>query len=146
MPAKSRHRTPGEQLLELARQAQEEGLSFDEFWDRAVPPPEALVDRRSGEPKRDAEGEIETKPSRVLPRVGEENPPVGAVLWPNDTRERRDSYHATVAIREHWRRAYEREPDSRSERALRAIRPEAEPDEEGEPGGRSLGAGVPLPA
>lgn len=149
MPARKRYPTPSEQLLDLAREARAEGLSFEEFWDRAVPPPEPMLHKRSGKPLLDQEGNQKTKPSRVLPRVGDEA--CGAVLWPNDTRERRDAYEAAVACREGWRRAYENVPPARREKALAILSPLLFPEEEDddsdeESRGSISGAVVPLPA
>lgn len=157
MPAPQRYPSPSEQLLELARDARSRGLSFDQFWDAAVPPAEEVLDKRvvDSRPLLDEEGKVKIRPSRVLPRVGTDDAPPGAVLWPRDTRERRDAYEATVApeVREAWRRAYEFVPASPRERSLAALRPffraleETELDpEEGDPGGRPIGAGIPLPA
>lgn len=150
MPAPQRYPTPGEQLVLLAVQAREEGLSFDEFWERAVPTQEPIRHKTSGRVLTDAEGRPRLRPCRVLPRVGEEAP--GAVLWPRDTRDRRDAYEATCAMKEGWRRAYEKEPPTPAERAMSALRPflaalaDSEEEEDDDSEGSPFGVEVPLPA
>lgn len=134
--------------------AKAEGLSFDEFWDRAVPPAETLRHKRTKKPLLDEHGDEKQKPSRTLPRVGAKVAPDGAVLWPRDTRERRDSYEAAIAARDVWRRAYEGIPATSRERALIRLRPFLErltaaaedEDPEGSPGGSPSRPAVPLPA
>lgn len=147
MPAPKRYPTPEEQLVELGHRARKEGLTFEEFWNRAVPAAEVVIDKATGEPVLDDVGDPKIKPSRVLPRHDTVDPPEGAILWPRDTRLRRDAYEVVLSGKEIWRRSYEGLPLSRRERAIRALRPLPEdPDDVGDRRGRSSGAGVPLPA
>ena len=137
-----RYPTPNEQLLRLAAEAKRAGIGFEDFWRRVVPEPRRLVAcrgcgqaqsptrklcrnpdcaaelSRSGEPleevDRDDNGLL--SPSRPVPRVGD--PVEGAILWPNDTGDRKATYTAIMDAEEGWRRAYEGAEARPRERAL----------------------------
>lgn len=117
MPAPQRYPAPHEQLLLLARRARAEGLTFDEFWARAVPPQRT----RDGKPLLD-KNDLPLS-ARRLPRVKDEEPPEGAVLWPNDTHDRKMAYAAILASEEGWRSAYEGRPQENREAALGELAP-----------------------
>lgn len=101
MAAPCRYPAAHEQLLMLAREAKQEGLSFEEFWERAVRPGRSPVTWSTPESRR----------------------PEGCVVWPRDTNDRNVSIAATTAARAGWRRAYEGVPAPRRERALLSLRP-----------------------
>ena len=88
---------PHEQLLRLAVAARERGLSFEVFWREAL----------------NVGGDIVY--------VTDENPPPGAVRWPTDGRERIPWRRSMLETRETWRRAYEGEPPTRREHAVRLL-------------------------
>lgn len=85
---------PHKQLGLLMVEARRDGLSFDEFWSRSMRPQMALV------------------------MVTDPDPPVGAVRWPTDRNDRVAWRGAILEMEAGWRRAYDREPPSRGERAL----------------------------
>ena len=86
-------------MLELGRQAREEGLTFEEFWERAVRPGKpALTPRRLGK-----------GPYANL---------IGAVIWPSDTAERAELQESTARCRETWCRAYNRETPTAGDEAV----------------------------
>jgi hypothetical protein len=111
-------------MLELGREARGEGLSFDEFWERAVRPRQpALTPRRLGK--------------------GRYKDLVGAVIWPSDTAERHDAQEAMYRCRDVWQRAYNLEPPTAGDQAiamLYAIWAEKDPS------GIESGAALPLAA
>lgn len=109
VPAHQRYPAPHEQMLVLARQALAAGLTFEEFFDRAVPP---LKERRSdGSPV----------PRTPLPRVGRGAPGPGQVLWPRDTWERKIAYEAALDSREGWRSSYDGLTAKKSESAFATL-------------------------
>lgn len=90
-----RYATPAAQMVELARQARDEGLTFDEWWDQAV------------------------HPSRIITTATPDHEcPYGAVLWPSDRGARVMWMDVTLAVREGWQRAYEAQQPTRAEVAL----------------------------
>jgi hypothetical protein len=90
-------------MLILGQAARAEGLSFDEFWQRAVRPGQpALTPRRLGRGKYDG---LEHQ----------------AVVWPSDTAERTDAQEAMLRCEDVWRRAYDREPQTPGDRALASL-------------------------
>jgi hypothetical protein len=99
--ARPKYPTPHAQLGELMVEARREGLTFDEFWDRAVRPGR----------------------SPVVFRSAEEGRPAGCVVWPNDTADRRDALEVIrdPLVKDGWRRAYERQPERRQDRGLSAL-------------------------
>lgn len=102
--------------MALAVEARREGVSFDAFWERAVRPGRSPL--------------ITTET---------ENPPPEAVVWPRDSSDRANAIHATKSAKEYWRRAYDREPPTRGERALTLLLGLT-----GDPGGSMEGGGVSL--
>lgn len=80
-----RHATPAEQMVALARDARRAGLTFEQFWRRALEQP-------SGDLRADHE---------VAP---------GAVRWPTDRVARQTDRAALEETREGWRLAYEGMP------------------------------------
>lgn len=88
------HPAPHTQMGRLMVEARRRGLSFEQWWQEAVRPGEALV------------------------MVNHPNPPAGAVRWPTDRRDRDAWQIATAEAKEGWRRAYERAPQARPESAL----------------------------
>lgn len=99
MAPPQRYESPAKQLFELGRLARAEGLTFDEFWQRAVRPGEpALTPRRLGK--------------------GRYADLVGAIIWPSDTAERTDAQESTDRTKDTWRRAYNREPASPGDHAV----------------------------
>lgn len=95
MPNVQRHAPAHEQIRDLAIEARRDGVSFDEFWLRAVRP-------------------------GLSPRVNVEtrNPPPTAVVWPRDSYECANALAAAAASKDTWRRAYERQPPTPGDRAL----------------------------
>lgn len=121
MAPPQRYLSPAKQLLALGKRAKAEGLSFEEWWERAV---------RPGQPP-------------VTTRKLAEGVPVTAVVWPSDTADRATEQAATEAMREGWRRAYEHLPPTVGERAMLALYAWAfEPDSSG----IEAGSDVPLAA
>lgn len=104
MAARAKYPASHEQLSALARLARLEGLSFEEFWARAVRPEERPVTWASAPGDR----------------------PGGCVVWPRDTTDRNISIAATLGARDGWRRAYEGLTPTRQEAALSVIRPALE--------------------
>lgn len=76
-------------------EARREGTSFDDFWKRAVRPGLSPLIT------------TETK-----------DPPAEAVVWPRDSADRAVALAASRAAKEHWRRAYDGEPQTPGERAF----------------------------
>jgi len=114
--------SPFVQLRELAVAARNRGLTFDEFWEEAVPSPK-LRKRPGRKAKLD---EDDGPPMPVgLPILGTPGDP-GAVHWPADTLARKQSYAVVIELRDAWARAYDRIEPTRAERALGAI---AEPED-----------------
>lgn len=101
MGAHLRYEPAYRQLLALAIEAREEGLPFPEFWDRAIRPGLRVITWKVPEARR----------------------PHGCVVWPNDTLERRIARASVLEVRDAWRRAYDREPATRGERALTLLSP-----------------------
>lgn len=99
MAARMKYAPAHSQMLDLAVVARREGLSFDEFWVRAV------------------------RPGRSPVTVGTEDPPRGAIRWPRDSGDRAVAITATNAARDGWRRAYEGLEPSGPERALALLSP-----------------------
>jgi len=94
-----RYDSPARQMLELGRIARSEGLSFEEFWQRAVRPGKpALTPRRLGK--------------------GRYKDLVGAIIWPSDTAERTDAQEAMLRCKAVWRRAYNREAPTQGDQAV----------------------------
>lgn len=124
MAPPERYPSPAKQMLELGRLARVEGLTFDEFWERAVRPDQpALTPRRLG---KGAYADL-----------------VGAIIWPSDTAERNDAQAAMQECKEVWRRAYNREAPTPGDQALALLYAIwAEKDVSG----IESGAAVPLPA
>lgn len=94
-----RYPDPPQQLARLAADARAAGTPFDQFWQHAVQP----------------EGPA------LLPSA--KNAPPGIVLWPSDTVSRR-AWRAAMLderVREGWRRAYERQPATPADAALRLL-------------------------
>lgn len=110
MPARQKYPSPPEQLLELAKRAKLEGKTFDEFWEAAMPPLVKVPIKEKGEVvgwKTEDDGSPMERPARRLPRVDDEDPPEGAVLWPGDTFDRNCWYRAIVWGKDSWKRTYE---------------------------------------
>lgn len=101
MTAHARYPPTHEQLLELAREAKREGLSFAAFWQRAMRPGRTAVTWA----------------------VAPERRPEGCVIWPRDTTDRNISIAATLGAREGWRRSYQGLPPTRTEAALARLQP-----------------------
>jgi len=99
VPAPQRYAAPHEQILVLAIEARREGVPFEEFWQRAVRPnsTEKLITTKTVEP------------------------PPDAVVWPYDSADRNLAIGATAAVKENWRRAYERQEPTRGELAFAAL-------------------------
>lgn len=101
MPPGARYPRAHEQLGRLAREAREEGLDFDAFWQRAVRPGMRAITWMDDETTR-----LE-----------------GAVVWPSDYEDRQVTVAATLAAEQGWRRAYDGHEPTRQERALRRLGP-----------------------
>ena len=101
MAAKAKYPPAHEQLFALAKKARARGLSFDDFWAEArrpeVPPVTWATDAKDR--------------------------PRGAVVWPRDTTDRNISIAATDGAKDGWKRAYEKLPPLKHERALVTLRP-----------------------
>ena len=95
MGAHARYPAAHEQLRELAVRARREGLSFDAFWERAVRP----------------------KATPVTWNMPPDERPAGAVVWPSDSQDRATSRGATLGAKAAWKRAYNRAPATRADRA-----------------------------
>lgn len=125
MPAAQKYPSPPEQLVTLASQAKAEGKTFDEFWDAAMPPLVKVPIKVKGEVvgyKTEDDGSWTERPARRLPRVADPDPPEGAVLWPGDTADRNNWYHALMWGKESWRCVYEGMPSTSRESALTLLR------------------------
>lgn len=85
---------PHEQLVELLRVARDAGVVFDVAWEAAIRPGKAVV------------------------MTTTKNAPADAIRWPTDSTERIGWQQALVACRDHYRRAFERRPATRRERAV----------------------------
>ncbi len=88
-------------MVTLAQEARLEGLSFEEFWERAVRPDLPVVT-------------ITTPPEKV---------PDGCVRWPSDSLDGRFWRDATREAKDGWRRAYNRLPPDPREQALERLAP-----------------------
>lgn len=89
-------------MVDLGRVARAEGLTFEEFWERAVRPGQpALTPRRLGK--------------------GAYKNLTQAVVWPSDTAERNDAQQAMYKCRDVWERAYNREPQTKGDKALATL-------------------------
>jgi hypothetical protein len=89
-------------MLELGRAARAEGLSFEDFWQRAVRPDlPALTPRRLGKGNYAALDK--------------------AIVWPSDTAERADAQAAMMRSEGTWRRAYNLEPATPGDLAMAAL-------------------------
>lgn len=97
MPAPQRYAAPHEQIRVLAVEARREGVSFEDFWHRAIRPGQKLVTTET----------VQSSPA-----------PAGAVVWPRDSADRANAIAATNGAKEFWHRAYNRVPPTRGERAL----------------------------
>ena len=84
------------QLRRLMTEAREEGLTFDEAWERAIRPACKLVTTETPHEER----------------------PDDCVVWPKDTDSRRLIRTAVLEGKEAWRRGYDREPATPAELAL----------------------------
>lgn len=100
MAAKRRYATVPEQMVFLAQEARREGLSFEDWWDRAL------------------------RPGRPPILVTMKQPwPTGCVVWPSDSWDRNGWRDATLQIKEGWRRAYNQDPATPQENAIRILEP-----------------------
>lgn len=88
------YRLPNEQLVDLLREAREEGLSFQVAWLRAV------------------------RPGKPVVMTNTQDPPAGAVRWPTDSSDRIAWQAAIAGAKDGFRRAYECRPTTRRERAV----------------------------
>lgn len=99
MAPPQRYDSPYKQMLKLGRAARVEGLTFEEFWERAVRPDKpALTPRRLGK--------------------GQYADLDQAIIWPSDTAERTDAQEAMARSIDTWRRAYNLEPATAGDQAL----------------------------
>ena len=96
MPAPAKYPTPPAQLLLLAIRARAVPDPFVEFWLSAI------------RPGTSPPITIKTPPA---------SRPEGAVVWPRDSYDRSVWQEAMYSAEEGWRRAYERLPPTRAERA-----------------------------
>lgn len=102
-------------------QARREGITFEDFWFRAIRPGQKLV---TTETARKAD------------------PPPGAVVWPMDSADRANFIAATNAAKEFWYRAYEHLPPNRGELAMSRLRGLLGLTEEPTPSGSQNGGAV----
>lgn len=93
-------------------------MTFDEFWDTAVPPPGERRRRRKGV---DPDETPEIAPSGQTYLLGDQLAPANVVCWPRDANSRKLDYSAIIDSKEAWRRAYERSARPPSEEALARI-------------------------
>lgn len=166
VPASPRYLPPHRQLLLLARVARAEGLTFDEFWNRAMPTlvlrsvvacpycgTEQPATRRTcvkkgdcdrpnwTEKERAAMGTYQVwKPERY-PRVKDPNAPPDVVLWPGDTEDRQAAYEGLMESKDAWRSAYDGIEPTPRERAMARLGSAFE-----KAGGLDGGAALPLGA
>jgi hypothetical protein len=91
-------------MVTLGRIARARGRDFEDFWLEAVRPGEPPITTRKLGPN----GEMD-------------DIPVGAVIWPSDTADRAVEQAATEAMKEAWRRAYNREPETPGDRAIKGL-------------------------
>lgn len=127
MAPPQRYESPSRQLLELGRKARAEGLTFEEFWQRAVRPGEpALTPRRLGKGRYAGLEEV-------------------AIVWPSDTAERADAQDAAERSKPTWQRAYNLEPATAGDLAIAKLRSIAI-DEGDRADGIEDRSAVPLPA
>lgn len=96
MPAIAQYPTAWSQALELAVRARRRGLTFEQFWEAAM---------RPGRPP-------------ITWRVPPSKRPADAIVWPNDTKTRKDDQAAMNAVREGWARAYALRRQLKREAAL----------------------------
>jgi hypothetical protein len=98
MAAKAKYPTVHAQLGALMVEQRREGVPFELFWALAIRPGVPPVTWRTPKEKR----------------------PPRCVIWPNDTELRRADreVYADAVIKAGWRRAYERAPEERRDRAL----------------------------
>lgn len=122
MPNRQRYDFPHEQLRALGLEAQREGLTFEDFWERSVRLGESPV--------------ITTETARTM------DPPDGAIVWPKDSADRANAMAAIRGTKEGWRRAYEGVPPNQGEVALSMLNQLAVEAA----GGLVLGDAVPLAA
>ena len=92
---------PATQMVRLARDARREGLSFEDFWERAVRPDLPVI--------------MTTTLSRQIPP--------GCVVWPSDSQASKEWRTVTADVRDAWESAYEALPATGAERALRRLAP-----------------------
>jgi hypothetical protein len=137
----------------LAIEAKAEGLTFEEFWERAIPPA-----KKGGRKRKSANREPGPEPDYGSPLISaaQELPPgrllqpgQTEVYWPDDTFSRHDSYRGILDSEDGWRRAYLGLPPARGESALLLLAPAMERAarmaEELEDSGMASGADVPSP-
>jgi len=96
----AQHPSPLEQLYTLARAARLRGLTFSEFWAEARRPD-----------------------GHRLVRVSDPDPPLGAIRWPTDAKDRVTWLGAIDGTCEGWCRAYEGEEPLTRELAVLRIGP-----------------------
>lgn len=101
MAARAKYPPPHEQLLLCAQWARWADMTFEEFWAEAV---------RPGKPA-------------VTWAMPEDRRPANCIIWPRDTADRNISIAATLGAMDGWRRAYERIPPSKGDRAIERLRP-----------------------
>jgi len=99
---RQRYAAPHEQLRDLAIEARREGLSFEEFWERAIRPGKSPL--------------VTTETVRTT------SPPTGALVWPKDSADRANAIAATNFAKDFWHRAYDRMPDTKGEAAFATLR------------------------
>lgn len=102
MPAVQCYSSPHEQLREIGIKAKRQGVSFEEFWTRALRPGISPL--------------ITTETVRTV------EPPSGAIVWPKDSADRANVMSAVTSSEEIWRRAYEDLPQTPGERAMEVLR------------------------
>lgn len=104
MAPRPQYATPIAQMTVLAADARDRGLSFDEWWEEAIRPGRGAVTPTTPGGRR----------------------PAGCVVWPNDSFDQRTWREAILQSKEAWRRAYDREPVTRGDAALRLLAPALE--------------------
>lgn len=124
MPAPPRYLSPHEQVLRLAVVARREGLTFEEFWTRALRPricadclTETLL---AGCPScgTRCHPPLDGRPATVTVR---DEAPDYVVRFPTDTADKRAWVAALEASRETFRRAWHHEPPTPADGAFAVL-------------------------
>jgi hypothetical protein len=127
--APAKYESVEKQLLRLATSAKLRGLTFEQWWQEALPVRvctvcglETLMTRCPRPLSPTSFQDCDGRTRGPKPWTVQEGGPPTAVLWPTDTTDRRLWLAAVDSSKEGWRRAFEAVDHARSDHAFGLLR------------------------